>query len=158
MCSGGGKVEQSEAESEQTASDSNELERSVVINGSGTVYPLMAKLAEEYMLNEQEQVSVEVSRAGTSANFKKFLEVNGTDFNNALRQIKEKEIAQAEELGLEIKELKVALDGLTFVIKTDANDDILSYRSTGDAPANSTVYYTLDTIQSHGRYAVLCCL
>ncbi len=95
------------------------LEGSVVIDGSGTVYPLMAKIAEEYMLNEQEDVSVEVSRAGTSAGFKKFLVENGTDFNDASRQIKEEEQASADELGIEVKELKVALDGLTFVINKD---------------------------------------
>ena len=44
-----------------------ELEGSVVIDGSGTVYPFMAKMAENYMSNEQENVSVEVSRAGNSA-------------------------------------------------------------------------------------------
>ena len=95
------------------------LEGSVVIDGSGTVYPLMAKIAEEYMLNEQEDVSVEVSRAGTSAGFKKFLVEDGTDFNDASRQIKEEEQASADELGIEVKELKVALDGLTFVINKD---------------------------------------
>ncbi|MEH7388455.1 phosphate ABC transporter phosphate-binding protein, partial [Bacillus sp. JJ1521] len=58
------------------------LDGSVVIDGSGTVFPLMSKLAEDYMTNEQENVSVEVSRAGTSAGFKKFLvEGGGTDFN-----------------------------------------------------------------------------
>jgi phosphate transport system substrate-binding protein len=95
------------------------LEGSVVIDGSGTVYPLMAKIAEEYMLNEQEDVSVEVSRAGTSAGFKKFLVEDGTDFNDASRQIKEEEQATADEVGIEVKELKVALDGLTFVINKD---------------------------------------
>lgn len=96
-----------------------ELEGSVVIDGSGTVYPLMAKLAEEYMINEQEDVSVEVSRAGTSAGFEKFLVENGTDFNDASREIKEEEAQKAEELGIEVKELKVALDGLTFVVNKD---------------------------------------
>ncbi|MCG3089855.1 PstS family phosphate ABC transporter substrate-binding protein [Sporosarcina cyprini] len=95
------------------------LEGSVVIDGSGTVYPLMARIAEEYMTNEQEGVSVEVSRAGTSAGFKKFLVDNGTDFNDASRQIKDEEAAEAEKLGIEVKELKVALDGLTFVINKD---------------------------------------
>lgn len=95
------------------------LEGSVVIDGSGTVYPLMAKIAEEYMINEQEDVSVEVSRAGTSAGFKKFLVEDGNDFNDASRQIKDEETAEAEKLGLEVKELKVALDGLTFVINKD---------------------------------------
>jgi phosphate transport system substrate-binding protein len=65
---------------EETA---EELDGSVVIDGSGTVYPLMAVLAEEYMFTEQETVSVEVSRSGTSAGFKKFLIESGTDFNNA---------------------------------------------------------------------------
>jgi len=107
---------ENEQPKKQTEASHKELEGTVVIDGSGTVYPLMAKLAEEYMINEQENVSIEVSRAGTSAGFKKFLEANGTDFNNASRQIKEEEVSQAEELGIEIKELKVALDGLTFVI------------------------------------------
>lgn len=99
--------------------NSKDIEGSVVIDGSGTVYPLMAKIAEEYMLNEQENVSVEVSRAGTSAGFEKFLMQDGTDFNNASRQIKDEEQASADDLGIEVKELKVALDGLTFVVNKD---------------------------------------
>jgi len=114
MTACGTNAEESKTETE--GNESAELEGSVVIDGSGTVYPLMAKLAEEYMINEQENVSVEVSRAGTSAGFKKFLAEDGTDFNNASRQIKREETATAEELGTEVKELKVALDGLTFVI------------------------------------------
>ncbi|MDN4606472.1 PstS family phosphate ABC transporter substrate-binding protein [Sporosarcina highlanderae] len=102
-----------------SAKVSADLKGSVVIDGSGTVYPLMARLAEEYMVNEQENVSVEVSRAGTSAGFKKFLVDNGTDFNDASRQIKDEEAAEADKLGIEVKELKVALDGLTFVINKD---------------------------------------
>ncbi len=107
--------------SEQTEGNeaAAELEGSVVVDGSGTVYPFMAKAAEDYMINEQENVSVEVSRAGTSAGFKKFLVENGTDFNNASRQIKDEEKATAEELGLEVKELKVALDGITIVINKE---------------------------------------
>jgi phosphate transport system substrate-binding protein len=100
-------------------SGSADLDGSVVIDGSGTVFPLMSRLAEEYMLTEQEGVSVEVSRAGTSAGFEKFLVENGTDFNDASREIKDEEAATAEELGIEVKELKVALDGLTFVVHPD---------------------------------------
>lgn len=117
-----------EEESEQTNDDkTNEavkdkeemLEGSVVIDGSGTVYPLMARIAEEYMTTKEENVSVEVSRAGTSAGFEKFLVENGTDFNDASRQIKDEEAEKAEEAGIEVKELKVALDGLTFVVHPD---------------------------------------
>ncbi|EGQ25163.1 phosphate ABC superfamily ATP binding cassette transporter, binding protein [Sporosarcina newyorkensis 2681] len=104
---------------EEQANKPEKLEGSVVIDGSGTVYPLMAKIAEEYMINEQEDVSVEVSRAGTGAGFKKFLTENGTDFNDASRPIKDEEKEEAEKLGMEVKELKVALDGLTFVINKE---------------------------------------
>src|SRR5699024_709603 len=97
----------------------SDLEGSVVIDGSGTVFPLMSRIAEEYMTNEQENVSVEVSRAGTSAGFEKFLIENGTDFNNASRNIKDEEKTKAEELNMEVEEFKVALDGLTFVIHPD---------------------------------------
>lgn len=112
-------TETAEKNEEQVKNDTTELEGSVVIDGSGTVYPLMAKIAEEYMLTEQEGVSVEVSRAGTSAGFEKFLVENGTDFNDASREIKDEEVQKAEELGIEVKELKVALDGLTFVINPE---------------------------------------
>lgn len=112
------QVSNEEASSEE-GSAGEELSGSVVIDGSGTVYPLMAKLAEEYMANEQPNVSVEVGRAGTSAGFKKFLVENGTDFNDASRPIKDEELEQAEELGIEVKEFKVALDGLTFVINPE---------------------------------------
>ena len=120
-CGGGNETEE-ESAGNAGGNDNKtaELEGSVVIDGSGTVYPFMAKMAENYMVDEQENVSVEVGRSGTSAGFKKFLVAeNGTDFNDASRTIKDEEKAQAEELGIEVQELKVALDGLTFVINSD---------------------------------------
>jgi phosphate transport system substrate-binding protein len=115
---GGGKSNTDE-KSDGTKEEKAELEGSVIIDGSGTVYPFMAKMAENYMTNEQEGVSVEVSRAGTSAGFKKFLVENGTDFNNASRTIKDEEKAEAEKLGIDVQEMKVALDGITIVINKD---------------------------------------
>ena len=98
------------------------LEGSVIVDGSGTVYPLMAHIAEEYMTNEQSDVSVQVGRAGSSAGFKKFIP-GELDFSNASRKIKDKEVAQLEEKGLKVGEVvlefKVALDGLTMVINKD---------------------------------------
>ena len=119
---GGGNETEKESAGNAGGNDNKtaELEGSVVIDGSGTVYPFMAQMAENYMVDEQENVSVEVGRSGTSAGFKKFLvEENGTDFNDASRTIKDEEKAQAEELGIEVQELKVALDGLTFVINSE---------------------------------------
>lgn len=114
----GGAEEDNAGGTEDNGEDTAKLEGSVVIDGSGTVYPFMAKMAENYMI-ENEDVSVEVGRSGTSAGFKKFLVEDGTDFNDASRQIKDEEKATADELGIEVQELKVALDGLTFVINKD---------------------------------------
>lgn len=122
----GGAEEESNTEGTESEENTSgeegafsELEGNIAIDGSGTVYPLMSRLAEEYMVNEQPNVSVEVSRAGTSAGFKKFLAEGGTDFNNASREIKEEEQAKADELGIEVMELKVALDGLTIVVNPE---------------------------------------
>ncbi|MEH6988947.1 PstS family phosphate ABC transporter substrate-binding protein [Cytobacillus firmus] len=113
-CGGGDTKEGASGNGE----NSEELEGSVVIDGSGTVYPFMARMAENYM-GEQENVSVEVSRSGTSAGFKKFLAEDGTDFNDASRSIKDEEKAQAEDLGIDVQEMKVALDGITIVINKE---------------------------------------
>jgi len=98
------------------------LEGTVIIDGSGTVYPLMAHIAEEYMVNVQENVSVQVGRAGSSAGFKKFIP-GETDFSDASRKIKDKEVAQLEEkgmiLGEDVYEFILAYDGLTMVINKD---------------------------------------
>src|SRR5690554_6694067 len=107
---------------EETPADGgtgSELEGAVIIDGSGTVYPLMAHIAEEYMTNEESGVSVQVGRAGSSAGFKKFIP-GETDFSDASRAIKDEEIAQLEENGFvygeDVMEIKLAYDGLTMVI------------------------------------------
>ncbi|MGJ9382592.1 PstS family phosphate ABC transporter substrate-binding protein [Salipaludibacillus sp. CF4.18] len=107
-----------ETTEETNEETSEEISGTVSVDGSGTVYPLMARLAEEYMTTEQAGVSVEVGRAGTSAGMEKF--INGeTDLSNASRPVKEEELAGLEEAGIESKEFKVALDGLTIVIHPD---------------------------------------
>src|SRR5699024_4693563 len=118
MTACGTNAEDSKTETEASAegNESAELEGRREIDGSGTVYPLMAKLAEEYMSNEQENASEEVRRAGTRAGLEKCLAEAVTDMSTASRQMKKEEKATDEELGTEVKELKVALDGLTFVI------------------------------------------
>ena len=109
-------------QSEQGQTKAPELNGKVIIDGSGTVYPLMARIAEEYMTTKQEGVSVQVGRAGSSAGFKKFIP-GELDFADASRQIKDEEAAQLKEKGLElgqdVLEFKLALDGLTIVINKD---------------------------------------
>jgi len=114
-CGGGG-------EAPADGGDGSQLEGAVIVDGSGTVYPLMAHIAEEYMTNEEPGVSVQVGRAGSSAGFKKFIP-GETDFSDASRAIKDEEIAQLEENGFvfgeDVMEIKMAYDGLTMVINND---------------------------------------
>lgn len=111
-------AEDTEGGNEQGAT----LEGSVIVDGSGTVYPLMARIAEEYMVAKQPDVSVQVGRAGTSAGFKKFIS-GETDFSNASRAIKEEETTQLKDQGMtvgeNVLEFKLAYDGLTMVINKE---------------------------------------
>jgi phosphate transport system substrate-binding protein len=137
--------------SEQNGSDVK-LEGTVIIDGSGTVYPLMAHIAEEYMINEQPDVSVEVGRAGSSAGFKKFIP-GETDFSDASRAIKDEEITQLGENGInyetDVLEIKIALDGLTMVINKDntwaaemTKDEILGMYISGTYKADDKVLWS----------------
>ena len=86
-----------------TTAKQEELRGKVIVDGSGTVYPLMAHIAEEYMTNVQSKVSVQVGRAGSSAGFKKFIP-GETDFSDASRKIKDTEKTELEEKGLMLGE------------------------------------------------------
>jgi phosphate transport system substrate-binding protein len=98
------------------------LSGQVIIDGSGTVYPLMAHIAEQYMTTKEANVSVQVGRAGSSAGFKKFIP-GELDLVDASRAIKTEEMDELEKNGYdyetEILEIKIALDGLTIVINKD---------------------------------------
>ena len=98
------------------------LEGSVIVDGSGTVYPLMANIAENYMVNEQPGVSVQVGRAGSSAGLKKFI-AGELDFVDASRKIKDTEVQELEaagkKMGENVLEIELAYDGLTMVINKE---------------------------------------
>ncbi|MFH5835256.1 PstS family phosphate ABC transporter substrate-binding protein [Proteiniclasticum sp. C24MP] len=99
-----------------------ELEGSVIVDGSGTVYPLMAHIAENYMSNKESGVSVQVGRAGSSAGLKKFI-AGELDFADASRKIKDTEVEELEAagkvMGENIMEIELAYDGLTMVINKE---------------------------------------
>ena len=99
-----------------------DLEGSVIVDGSGTVYPLMANIAENYMVNEQPGVSVQVGRAGSSAGLKKFI-AGELDFADASRKIKDTEVQELEaagkKMGENVLEIELAYDGLTMVINKE---------------------------------------
>jgi len=135
-----------------TTTAAAKLSGSVIVDGSGTVYPLMAHIAESYMTNDQKDVSVQVGRAGSSAGFKKFIP-GELDFADASRAIKQEEIDQLKEKGLnyetDVMEIKLALDGLTIVINKDntwakemTKDEIVNMYLSGKFKADDKVLWS----------------
>jgi phosphate transport system substrate-binding protein len=118
----GAEDNNNESNEEGGENGSEELSGTVIVDGSGTVYPLMAHISEVYMTEEQPGVSVQTGRAGTSAGFQKFV-AGETEFSNASRPIKDEEIEALADNGFDyeedILEMKLAYDGLTMVINID---------------------------------------
>ncbi len=94
--------------------DKGQLEGSVAIDGSSTVYPITAAVAEEF-LTVQPRVRVPVGVSGTGGGFEKFV-LGETDINDASRIIKAREMAQCRENGIGFIELPVAYDGISVLV------------------------------------------
>lgn len=97
-----------------TQNAAHALSGNVRIDGSSTVFPITAAVAEEFN-KENPAVQVAVNVSGTGGGFKKF-DVGETDINNASRPIKQSEMDQAAASGLEFIELPIAMDGLSVIV------------------------------------------
>lgn len=101
-----------------------ELEGTVKVDGSSTVYPVTQAMAEEFSyVNPRVRVTVGVS--GSGGGFAKF-NVGETDLSNSSREISEEEAAIAHENGIEFTEFVVGYDGITVVVhpENDWAEDI----------------------------------
>ncbi|MFY9233662.1 MAG: PstS family phosphate ABC transporter substrate-binding protein [Fimbriimonadaceae bacterium] len=86
----------------------------VDIDGSSTVGPISAAIAEEFM-KENPDAEVTVAESGTSGGGKKF-GAGEIDIWGASRPITEEETALCKKNGIEWIELPVAFDGLSVVV------------------------------------------
>lgn len=86
----------------------------IIIDGSSTVAPITAAVAEEFQ-RENPNIRVPVGISGTGGGFKKFC-AGETDISNASRPIKESEFEECAKNGIEYIELPVAFDGLAVVV------------------------------------------
>ena len=100
-----------------------ELEGTIKIDGSSTVYPVTQAMAEEFSyVNPRVRVTVGVS--GSGGGFAKF-NIGETDLSNASREIKESEAEIAAENGIEFTQFIVGYDGITVAVNPEndwAND------------------------------------
>lgn len=95
------------------------VEGTILVDGSSTVAPITAAIAEEFQ-SEFPEVRVPVGISGTGGGFKKFC-IGETDISDASRPIKESEVELCKQNGIEYIELPVAFDGLA-VLVNPAND------------------------------------
>jgi phosphate transport system substrate-binding protein len=97
-----------------SGSAASNLEGSIKVDGSSTVFPITEAVAEEFMKTNP-GVRVTVGVSGTGGGFKKF-GAGETDVSNASRPIKSSEGDAAKEKGIEFIELPVAYDALSVVV------------------------------------------
>lgn len=93
------------------------LAGTIKIDGSSTVYPITAGVAE-YFAEDYPDVEVLIGVSGTGGGFKKF-SIGETDISDASRPIKDKEKVVCEENGIGYQQLTVAYDGLAVVINKE---------------------------------------
>jgi phosphate transport system substrate-binding protein len=89
--------------------------RTIAIDGSSTVFPVMEAVAEEFQKAKKNQVRVTVGISGTGGGFKKFCR-GETDISNGSRPILKSEIADCKKAGIEFYELPLAFDALTVAV------------------------------------------
>jgi phosphate transport system substrate-binding protein len=115
--------------SDAPASDApTDLSGQVIISGSSTVEPISALIAE-FFAEQAPNVAVEVTGPGTSDGFERFC-AGETDISDASRRVKQKEIDECAAAGVEMVELKVAIDGLSII--TSVNNSAVTCLSFAD--------------------------
>jgi len=93
------------------------LDGRIVIDGSNTLLPHSAAVAEEFQWRNN-RVRIPVRGSGTGAGFQRFCSGN-TDVQNASRAILDDEVAICGENGVDFVELAAALDGLAVWVHPD---------------------------------------
>lgn len=101
----------------QEAAEAKKITGEINIDGSSTVYPITAAVAEEFV-KAYPGVKTSVGYAGTGGGFKKFY-ANEIPICNASRPIKQEEIDKCKEAGIEYTEFIVAYDGLSIVVNKE---------------------------------------
>ena len=97
----------------------SELEGTINIDGSSTVYPITEAVASDFS-KEYPKVKVPVAVSGTGGGFKRFV-IGETEISDASRPIKAEEFKQAIENEVEFVEVPVAYDGLSVVVNPENN-------------------------------------
>lgn len=125
----------------------------VQVKGSDTLINMVQKLAEDYMAQSGSAISVTGGGSGTGISAL----VNGQcDLANASRLMKDKEVAAAQEKGIDVRRVVVAIDGLAVVVNpasgvTQLTSAQIGKIFRGEVKDWSEVGGTAGTITLYGR-------
>ena len=103
----------------QISSNSINLKGTVEVDGSSTIAPLSEAVAEEFK-KIHSKANILVGISGTGGGFKRFV-LGEIDISDASRAIKDSEINQAKENGIDYAELRVGMDGLSVMVNPNNN-------------------------------------
>ena len=92
----------------------------IIIDGSGTVYPINEAIAEEFIkmrreAEHQNDVRITIGVSGTGGGFEKFCR-GELDIAGASRPIKSNELERCAAAGVEFVEVPIAYDGIAVVV------------------------------------------
>jgi len=119
----GKSTDQASGTSGSSGGSGSELSGTITLDGSSTVSPIAAALAEEFS-KTQPKVHPTVAESGTGGGFKKFA-AGEIDIANASRPIEPSEVEAARKNGIEFVELPIAFDGLSVVV--NPSNDFVDY-------------------------------
>ncbi|TDX52659.1 PstS family phosphate ABC transporter substrate-binding protein [Orenia marismortui] len=108
-----GQPQQGTEESQQGQNQAQGNKGYIQIKGSDTSVNLTQMWAEDYMENNDTSISVTGGGSGTGI---AALINNKVDIANASRAMKDKEVKQAQDNGVEAVEIVVAMDGLSVIV------------------------------------------
>ncbi|WP_247009810.1 PstS family phosphate ABC transporter substrate-binding protein [Halorientalis litorea] len=97
---------------------SDQLSGAISITGSSTVFPLATAVAEQFQ-EDHPEVNIDIQSTGSGGGFENFFCPGDSDINNASRAIKDSEVSNCQDNGVEPHEIKVATDALTVVINNE---------------------------------------
>lgn len=102
---------------EEGKKEANALTGKIRIDGSSTVFPISAGIAEMFR-SEESKVKVIVNKSGSGSGFKMF-SAKEIEISDASRAIKAKEIKKCKAANVEYLELEVAYDGLAVLVNKE---------------------------------------
>jgi phosphate transport system substrate-binding protein len=99
----------------------DELTGTVRISGSSTVFPVAQAVGNTFTQEQHPQTDYNLSKDGSGGGFRNVFIPGDSDINNASRPIKDSELSDCQDNGIDPIEFRIAQDALTIVVNNDAD-------------------------------------